>query len=510
VTDPSGAGSTALIDADVREGTYGDKVAAIEPGGAEFIPHSERHGKPHGQFWTWVSPNMEFATIFVGMISVWFFGQSFWMATLAIVLGSALGSLSMGALAARGPLFGVPQMVLSRIGFGFVGNILPAGINSLVAGVGWFAVNSVSGAFALNALFHLNTKISLVIIVLLQIAVAFFGHNLVHAFERYAFPVLVVIFLIASVVIFQKSGGSLGHPSGGGGIGGFLITLGAAFGYAAGWNPYASDYTRYLPKSTDRKMAGVWAGLGVFISCIFLEIVGAAAAEITSIDKYVANPTAGFVSHLPSWIADITLLAIALGAICANALNVYSGSMSFLAIGFDVPLGLRRAIVAIVFGVAGFILALNGLHDAGEKYNDFLLVIAYWIGPWLGVFFTDQFLRRGKRVSGFLFDKAHNPVAGFLAMAVGMAVSIYYFANQVDYVGVVPTHDKRWGDIAFEVGFLVSALLYALLFKLQGGADREEDLSIPDEPVVAVETVTVIEQVEVVETVEQVEVDVVE
>src|SRR5215467_4993167 len=111
--------NTAVIEADVREGKYGAKIATIEPGGAEYIPLSERHGKPLQQFWTWVSPNMEFATIFVGVIGVWFFGQSFWMARLAMVLGTALGSLSMGALAARGPLFGVPQMVLSRISFGW-------------------------------------------------------------------------------------------------------------------------------------------------------------------------------------------------------------------------------------------------------------------------------------------------------------------------------------------------------------------------------------------------------
>jgi NCS1 family nucleobase:cation symporter-1 len=118
--------TTAVIEAEVREGTYGAKVTAVEPGGAEFIPLGDRHGKPYQQFWTWVSPNMEFATIFVGIIGVWFFGLSFWLATLAIVLGTALGSISMGFLAARGPLFGVPQMVLSRIGFGFLGNILPA------------------------------------------------------------------------------------------------------------------------------------------------------------------------------------------------------------------------------------------------------------------------------------------------------------------------------------------------------------------------------------------------
>jgi NCS1 family nucleobase:cation symporter-1 len=487
VTETTRAGDTAVIEAEVREGTYGAKVAAIEPGGAEYIPLAERHGKPLGQFWTWVSPNMEFATIFVGIIGVWFFGQSFWMAALAILLGSALGSVSMSFLAARGPRFGVPQMVLSRIGFGFLGNILPAGINALVAGVGWFAVNSVSGAFALNALLGWNDKICLLIIVVVQLAVAFFGHNLVHAFERYAFPVLVIIFLIASIVIVGKAHPSAVHETGG--LGGWLITLGAAFGYAAGWNPYASDYTRYLPKDTNRRAAGLWAGLGVFISCAVLEVIGAAAATVTSIGKYANNPTAGFVSHLPTGIADATLLAIALGAICANALNVYSGSMSFLALGIKLPLTLRRAIVSLIFGIAGFFLALSGLSDAGVKYNNFLLVIAYWIGPWLGVFFADQFLRRGKRVDGLLFDRKHNPWAGVVAMAVAAAVSIYLFANQTGspgYVGVVPRHVPAFGDLTFEVGFVLAALLYALFFRLQGESRVQERLQIPGETETAV------------------------
>jgi NCS1 nucleoside transporter family len=468
--------AAAVIEAEVREGVYGAKVTAVEPGGAEFIPLGDRHGKPYQQFWTWVSPNMEFATIFVGIIAVWFFGLSFWLATFAIVLGSALGSLSMAVLAARGPLFGVPQMVLSRIGFGFLGNILPAGINALVAGIGWFAVNSVSGAFALNALLGWNTKVCLIVIVVAQIAVAFVGHNFVHVFERWSFPFLVVVFLIASVVIVSKSNvGVPAHSS----LGGFLIAVGAAFGYAAGWNPYASDYTRYLPPDTNRRATGLWAGLGVFVSCVLLEVVGAAGATVTSIDKYIDNPTAGFTSHLATPLADVTLLAIALGAVCANALNVYSGAMSFLALGVRLPLALRRAIVALVFGVAGFFLALSGLHDAGTKYTNFLLVIAYWIGPWLGVFFADQYLRRGKRVDGLLFDRKHNPWAGFAAMAIATAVSIYFFANQEEYKGLLPKHVSNVGDLAFEVGFVLAVLLYALFFKLQGEATVEEALHIP-------------------------------
>jgi NCS1 nucleoside transporter family len=467
--DPVGSG-LPTVPADVREGHYGTKVVAVEPGGAEFIPLDERHGRPLNLLWTWMSPNLEFATIFVGVISVLFFGQTFWQAVAAIVVGTALGSLTHGLLSGRGPAFGVPQMVLGRIGFGYLGNILPAGLNALVAGVGWFAVNSVSGALALATLTDLPAALCLVIVVVAQVAIAFFGHNLVHTFERYAFPLLAVAFVLASVITLARAdpGATAGNH---GGPGGFLLTVGAAFGYAAGWNPYATDYTRYLPTDVSKVRTGLWAGLGVFLSCVALEVVGAASATIAA--PGITNPTAAFTSHLPTVIADVTLLAIALGAISANAINIYSGAMSFLALGIRLPLRLRRAIVAGVFGVFGFLLALSGLHDAGHKYENFLLVISYWIGPWLGVYLTDWYLRRGRRVDGFLFDRAHNPWGGFAAMAIGMAVSIPLFCNQSQYVGPVPRAVPALGDITFEVGFAVAALLYALFYRLQHNREAE-------------------------------------
>jgi NCS1 family nucleobase:cation symporter-1 len=467
--------STETVVAEVREGEYGSRVVAVEPGGAELIPLGDRHGNPVHLLWTWMSPNLEFATIFVGVISIAFFGQTFWQAVAAILVGTALGSISHAVLSARGPEFGVPQMILSRISFGYWGNVLPAGLNAVVAGIGWFAVNSVSGALALAALTDLSNKLCLLIVVAAQIVIAFFGHNLIQSFERYALPVLAVIFVIASVVILSKT--DPGSVSGGkGGIGGFLLTVGATFGYAAGWNPYAADYTRYLNPGTGRT-AGLYAGLGVFISCVVLEIVGAASVAIPG--HVSANPTEAFTGHLPSLIANLTLLAIALGAVSANVINIYSGTMSFLALGFHLPLALRRAIVAVVFGVVGTIVAWTGLHDAGVKYENFLLVISYWIGPWLAVYLIDWYLRRGHRVDGFLFDRRHNPIAGFVAMAVGMAVSIWLFSNQSKYVGVVPKAHPKFGDLTFEVGFVISAVLYAVLFTLQHD-NRDAVLVLPD------------------------------
>ncbi|MBO0802551.1 MAG: cytosine permease [Nocardiopsaceae bacterium] len=449
-------------DVEVREGTYGDKVIAVEPGGAEFIPRDERHGRPIQLFWTWTSPNMEFATIFVGVLAVAAFGLSFTESVLAIVVGSALGGITQALLSMRGPRLGVPQMVISRLGFGYWGNALPAGINSVVAGIGWFAVNSISGALALNTLTSLPQVLCLLIVVAAQIALAFFGHNLIHVFERYAFPVLAVIFLIASGVILSKAHPGTAHHTV---PGAFLIALGATFGYAVGWNPYASDYTRYYRPDANRKAIGCWAGLGLFLSCALLETVGAAAA--TAVNDSGAflgpNPTGVFTGLLPSVLADFTLLAICIGAIAANALNIYSGAISFNAIGFRLPLRTRRAIVALGFGAVGFFLAWSQLSNAGSTYNDFLLIIAYWIAPWLAVMFCDQFLRRRQSpdsVSRLLFDSAHANWAGPVAMLVGGGLSIWLFSNQTKYIGLVPSHAGAAGDLTFEAGFLLTAAIY--------------------------------------------------
>src|SRR5438309_2853129 len=189
----------------VREGEYGERVATVEPGGVEYISLGERHGKPIQLFWTWTTPNLEFATVFVGIIAITLFGLNMWESATAIVVGSALGSLTHGILSSWGPRYGVPMMIMGRAPFGFLGNILPAGLNAFTASFGWFIVNSVSGAFAIQALFpsfNLPFWLAFLVIVVAQVAIATLGHNLILVFERWAFPVLGVVFAIACIFIF--------------------------------------------------------------------------------------------------------------------------------------------------------------------------------------------------------------------------------------------------------------------------------------------------------------------
>ena len=372
-------------------------------------------------------------------------------------------------LSARGPEHGVPQMVLSRLGFGYRGNILPAGLNSITAGIGWFAVNSVSGTFALNTLTHLPKILCLIIIVAAQLVIAFFGHNLVHAFERYAFPVLAVIFLVATVVILAKSHpGAVAHPD----PRRVPAQHRRSVRLRGRLEPLRGRLHPLLPaqhlQEGDRLVVG---GRGIHL----LRGPGGRGRRVghgrqccclaRGPDRHVHRPPA----HR-RW-PTLTLLAIALGAVCANVLNIYSGAMSFVAIGIKLPLALRRAIVALVFGAIGFIVAITGLHDAGARYTNFLLIIAYWIAPWLAVMFCDQFLYRRRSLAeeeGLLFNKQYSNWAGPVAMLVGMVVSVWLFSNQTEYIGLIPKHVPAVGDITFEVGFVLTAVVYLTWHAIAG------------------------------------------
>ncbi len=184
-------------------------------------------------------------------------------------IGTGLGAVAHYFLSARGPLHGVPQMVLARSAFGFKGNAVPAVLmcdhrrSRLVRHQQRQRCVRVVHAVRIRAAGRL------VIIVLAQTALAFFGHNLVQAFERYSFPVLAVIFIAASVAIFAHAdlGKRRTRVRRSRRLGGFLLTVGTSFGYAAGWTPYAADFTRYLPKTCRRHAPDSSPRQGLFTAC---------------------------------------------------------------------------------------------------------------------------------------------------------------------------------------------------------------------------------------------------
>jgi purine-cytosine permease-like protein len=138
--------------------------------------------------------------------------------------------------------------------------------------------------------------------------------------------------------------------------------------------------------------------------------------------------------------------------------------MAFLALEIKLPSRIRRALVAAVFGTLGFFVAWSGLSDAGAKYESFLLVIAYWVAPWLGVVLTDRFLRRGTDYTGTMTTRGYTNWAGPVAFVVSTVISVWLFSDQAQYVGPLADAHPGLGDITPIVGFVLAAGLYATLF----------------------------------------------
>lgn len=444
------------------------KASAIETNDILPIPAAERHGKAWHLFTVWSSPNLEFATIFIGALAV-FAGLNVWQAILAVSLGNALAAVTHGWFSSWGPRHGVPQMVLSRAAFGLRGNILPAATSTLVAGIGWFAVNTTSGAFALSSLTDLNIQASVTIIILVQVLVAFVGHNLIQKFERYAFFYLAAVFALVSIIIIMQ-GDYSPNVSTDFKWGAFSVGVALAYGYTQGWTPFAADFTRYLPAKTSPRAVGLAAGLGNFTATTMLMSVGAIAwSGVVSGD---GSPTDLFTAKLPEWLAVLTLIGIAVGSVSANVLNVYSGSMSFIAAGVKLGFKTRRAIMVVLAGVIGGGLSYLAVQDDVKYFFElFLLTVGYWLAPWVAILVVDRLLRKGQDIDKLIKEETkHSNIAGPITFVLVTIVSISLFAKtelpSYKFYGALTGPGADNGDWTAAVGFVSAAVIYFVLYKL--------------------------------------------
>ena len=246
---------------------YGDKIVAVEPGGVEFIPLDERHGTP--------APAAVDLDLAEPRVRHGRRRHPRPAVLRAVVLAGVLGDRARAPRWARsrrascrrwGPGHGLPQMVHQpQPRSASSATSSRPGINAVVAGhrlvrgqqrqrraraarlIGAPAEGAVPG--------HRGRG---------RRAAASPSSATTSCRPSSGTPSRSsrVIFVVASIWVLTKAhpGGRRRRPI----PGGWLIMVGATFGYAAGWNPYASDYTRYLAPETPRVPVGVFAGLGVF------------------------------------------------------------------------------------------------------------------------------------------------------------------------------------------------------------------------------------------------------
>jgi nucleobase:cation symporter-1, NCS1 family len=115
-------------------------------------------------------------------------------------------------------------------------------------------------------------------------------------------------------------------------------------------------------------------------------------------------------------------------------------------------------------GILGGALALYGVNGLSSKYENFLLLISYWIGPWLAIVCVDFFLHPGQPSRpgrGLQTMQSVIEWPGLIAFLVGLAVSIP-FMNSSLYTGPIAVL-LHGADIAYYVGIIVAGVLYYVL-----------------------------------------------
>jgi nucleobase:cation symporter-1, NCS1 family len=468
---PSMAGQT--IEKGAPDAIYGAKIAEVEPFGIEPIAATERHGTPRDLFGLWFSANAETATWSVGILTIALYGTSLRGAIFGIVVGNLVGYALLGVLSTFGPRWGLPQMMQSRLSFGAYGNVVPAAL-AFLAGIGWFAVDCVLGAYALGTLVHLSYLPALGIMLLIQVIIVIYGYNMIHLFERVTAIALAGGFLVLGAVTLQRANWAAPFnphtpAAQGGESAGIILAIALAFSYVIGWVPSASDYSRYLPQSTNPRAIRRWVFLGGFIPCTILEIMGAAAVTaLPSYDLAALQPTAAVTLLLGTGIAgSLGLITIMLGTLTANCINLYSGSLSALAVWPRVRLG--RWQVAVVIAVVGGALAMLGAHPerTAQLYTDFLLLLAAWASPWAGVVLVQWWLNRRKRPDPTAAFALKPPLRiGVFAWIIGLLASIP-FLDQAWFVGWIARANPWIGDVSYEVGIVAAAATMLLALRLQ-------------------------------------------
>ncbi|MGG6428893.1 purine-cytosine permease family protein [Acetobacter ghanensis] len=417
----------------------------------EPVPQRLKTMKMDRVFWSHFAPNLGPGGWVTGALLV-SMGLDFKTGVAAVLIGNLIGALPVALAAAIGPSTGLTQMEASRRALGQKGLRLPAFLNWIYC-VGWDAVNNLPAATALIALLltsgvRLPFWLALGVLAGVQMLASIYGHHVVQALQKYLGAFLLFAFGLIGIVFAIRGQAplSIHHPVS---VTTFLLAVGVLVSFNLSWASYSSDYTRYLPASSNPTKVVLLALAGLLASAIPFQILGLISAGSVA----NASPTAVIASlqHTLGPLGTFALAAIALSSITGNSFNDNTASYSLISAGFHIP----RVAAAILTATLGYGLAVAGAGRYATFYTDYLMVTMYWIAPWTGIVLADWYCT----------DHALRPAQkgwtrGATIFTLTSALTIGLFSTSSLYTGPI----ARWldgADIGYYVGFFVAAGCYA-------------------------------------------------
>ena len=457
----------------------------IETHGIERVsPRTRTHVRIRDNFTMWLSANLVISTVALGALAIPIFGLGFWDSVAVIIIFNILGTLPVAFFSTLGPKLGLRQMTISRFSFGWVGGIIMALFN-VAACIGWSVVNVIIGGQLIAALSGgiVPSWAGILILAVLTTLVSIYGYRYVHRYERYAWIPMAIMFAIMLIVAAPHFSIVATPAFGAAEIAGLLSFGGAVYGFATGWSSYAADYNVNQPEDTPPSRVFWLTFLGVFVPCVLLETLGMA---FTTFGPWATKFSNGLVGDLLAAVVSplggfgtLILVLLALSVIANNIPNDYSLGLSVQVFGKPFQ-RVKRYVWTLIGAVIYVAIALPASANFAKTLEDFLLIIAYWLGPWSIILILEHFVfRHGQYNVDDWNNRSRLPIgwAAIVSMVFGL-VGVLLGAAQVYYVGpIARLVNPPFGmDIGFELGLVFAGIAYFFLRRVELNTSKRGEL----------------------------------
>ena len=439
----------------------------VEVRSIDYVPLSERHGRVWHQGPFWFMGNFVLVTMVTGFLGPEF-GLSLAWSLVAILIGCGFGTFFMAFHAVQGPRLGLPQMIQSRAQFGYRGGLFPLAVVVFVY-VGFNVFDTILAADGLDTVLTASKWVWYPIITVIAVLIAVVGYDLLHFVQRWLSYLSILVFGILTVGALANL--DLGQAAAKGGFVStvFLLQLGVAASYQISYAPYVSDYSRYLREDTKAAPIIWWVYAGAALSAVWLMALGALlASALPSPDPILSIQKVG--DDIFSGFGTFAVLVAVPALVTVMAVNSYGAMLTGTTIVdsfYKVTPTVRiRVIGVIVIAIIGFAVALAIPSDYLSSFNNFLLLMLYFLIPWTAVNLVDfYFVRRGHYAITEFFRPGglyrNWSWRGLVAYFAGFAAMIPFFSTTI-FTGPVAS-SLEGADISFLVGLPVAGGLYYLL-----------------------------------------------
>jgi len=378
-------------------------------------------------------------------------------AILAIIIGSAAGSLLLALAGKIGSDHAVPSLISTRPSFGIQGSYLPAILNVMQL-IGWttFEIMIMSKAAEMltgNLIpYYVWTIIIGAFVTLLGIAGPLtVVKNWLGKFAiwiSYASSIIIIIHLLTagnlSKILSSSGNGSMS----------FFSALDIVIALPISWMPLAADYNRFSKESKG-------AFLGTFIGFTLTNILFYFGGVMLGLSDVV-----GIIAAIQSIFFGFLLLILLVDEADNAFADVYSAAVSTQSIFRKI----KQIYLIIGFTIISTILAMN---ISIANYETFILLIGAVFVPLFGVVLSDYYIvKRRKYTEPIMYGSRSDGGSGGdsnssgsrAALKVGfpaiiswsIGVLLYYLLSSLS-----PIYIPDWPPIGATIpSFIASALLY--------------------------------------------------